>query len=95
LRSVRKDPFCHGKSCLHHLAEEIDIKNLGKARQSFFGFYVDFFEDTLPAINRDYSPKKTVDLFDDDLPTFESGQRDPEPVLLEFLLSVNSISIFL
>ena len=87
------DPFFYGKTSFLRPADKLDIQDPGKSGPCLFGFYVDFLEDTLYAIDGDHCLKSIVDSFDDDLPTFKSGQNDLEPVLVKFLLTNNSISI--
>jgi len=82
-----------GKTRFLRPAEKLDIKDPRKSSPRLFGFYVDFLEDTLSPVDEDHCLERIVDPFDDDLPTFKSGQNDLEPVFVKFLLANNSISI--
>jgi len=87
------NPFFYGEPGFLNPAKKVDIKDLGKPSPCFFGFYVDFLEDTLSAIDADYCLKRIVDPFHDDLQAFKSSENDLELVLVKFLLTNNSISI--
>ncbi len=89
------DPFFDGKTRFLDPAEKLDIKDPGKCGPRLFGFYIDFLEDTLFAIDRDHCLKRIVDSLDDDLQTFKSGQNDLELVLVQLFLTNDSISIIL
>jgi len=92
---ICNDPLFYRKTCLLDSAEKIDVRNLGESRPTFFGFDVSFFKDALFAVDRDDCPIRTPDLLNDNLPVFKSDQNDSKLVFLEFLLRINSISIFL
>jgi len=87
------NPFSYRKARSPCPAKEVDIKDLGQSGPSLFGFYVDFFEDTLFAIDGNESPKGIIHSFNDDLKLFETCQNDLELVLVESFLTHNSISI--
>jgi len=92
---ICNDPLFYRKTRLLDSAEKIDVRNLGESRPTCFGFDVSFFEDALFAVDRDNCPIRAPDSFNDNLPVFQSDQKNSELVFLEFLLRINSISVFL
>src|SRR4030043_904407 len=91
---IWKDPFSYGEICLNVPAEEINIEDFGPPDQTFLGFYIDFFEDTVFASNKDYSLVRAIDPLDNDLPVFQDDQKNSEFVLLKLILRINSVGIF-
>ena len=92
---ICNNPLFYRKTCLPDSAEKIDVRNLGESRPTCFGFDVSFFKDALFAVDRDDCSIRAPDFFNDNLPVFQSDQKNSEFVFVDFLLRINSISVFL
>ena len=75
-----RNPFSDRETRLLSPAKKLDIEDSRKSGCCFFGFYVDFLEDTLLTVDGDYCLKRISHSFDDYLQTFKSGENDLESV---------------